>query len=172
MPYEWQMRHAALLMITAAALASGACAQKGSSQSSGSRDTNDTSSAAAAWYTVPSGFKQKGEPLKREGWVDVAYASEDKAQIHFIVRDADSFDRTWKALVGNATSSKAPDIKEEDLPGGKGKILTYTTPEKDPRFVVSTMIRGAKNVFECEAEYRMSAPKPEVVDACKTIREP
>ena len=61
---------------------------------------------------------------------------------------------------------------EEEIAGGKGKILTYTTPEKDPRFVVSAMIRGSKNTLECEAEYRMSAPRPEVVDACKSIREP
>jgi hypothetical protein len=104
--------------------------------------------------------------------VDFAFSREDKATLHFIARDGDVFDRTWKALQGNAASSKSTDAKEEEFAGGKAKILTYTTPEKEPRFVISVVYRGAKHTLECETEYKVSSPRPELLDACKSIREP
>ena len=64
------------------------------------------------------------------------------------------------------------DVKEVDFADGKGKLLTYTTPEANPRFMISVMLRGPRNALECEAEYRVSSPKPDLIDACKSMREP
>jgi hypothetical protein len=166
------MRADLLTVICAAALVLGACSEKPAATGSCAAGETASETPPRFCYKVPEGFKPKGEPLKREGWQDTTYTSEDKAAIHFIVRDLDSFDRAWKALQGNAASSKASDVKEEEFADGKGKILTYTTPEKDPRSMISVMLRGAKNTIECEAEYRASAPKPELLDACRSIREP
>lgn len=167
------MRAALVTAICALALSSSACTEKSPGPASASCGAGETANASPPFcFKLPAGFSPRGEPVKRQGWVDFAFSSEDKSTIHFIVRDLDSFDRTWKALTGNAAASKAADVKEEEFAGGKGKILTYTTPEKDPRFVISALYRGAKNVLECETEYRMSAPRPELLDACKSLREP
>lgn len=169
------MRAVLLAAVCAATLLSGACSEKpAGSAAAGGCPAGETPSETPPrfCYKVPEGFKQRGEPLKREGWQDTTYVNEEKAAIHFIVRDKDGFDKAWKALQGNAANSKAADAKEEEFAGGKGKILTYTTPEKDPRTMISVMLRGEKNTIECEAEYRASAPKPELLDACKSIHEP
>ena len=123
-------------------------------------------------YDVPSGFTQKGEPVKRPDLYTIAFVDEGKAKVEFIARDLDGFDGRWRALQGNARLAKAADAKEEDFADGKGKLLTYTTPEAEPRFIVATMLRGAKKSMECVGEYRTSAPKKGVVDACRSIREP
>ena len=123
-------------------------------------------------YELPAGFVQKGDPVERPDLFSIAYADESKGRVEFIVRDLDGFDVRWKALQGNAKAAKATDVREEDLAGGKGKLLTYSTPEKEPRFIVATMLRGAKKSIECVGEYRTSVPRPAVVDACKSAREP
>ena len=122
-------------------------------------------------YKIPAGFAARGEAKKRAGWFSIAYGDE-KSHVEFIARDLDSFDGTWKALQNNPKGAKATDAKEEDFAGGKGKLLTYTTPEKDPKHVISAVLRGAKNAIECEADYRDSAPKPELLQICKAIHEP
>jgi hypothetical protein len=173
------MRDVPLAMVCALALVCGACKPQGSGSGSGpgsapaSCGAGETANASPPFcFKLPGGFKPHGEPLQREGFFSIGFASDDKASIHFNVRELDKFDSSWKALLGNAASSKAADVKEADFADGKGKILTYTTPEKDPRFMISVMLRGAKDALECEAEYRVSSPKPELVDACKSMREP
>lgn len=169
------MRGNVLFPVCTLALVLFGCTSNGSAPAPapGACAAGETAGEANAFcYKVPGGFSPRGEPIKRQGWVGVAYASEDRAAVTFILRDLGGFDSAWKALQGNSTSSRATDVKEEEIAGGKGKILTYTTPEKDPRVVISVMLRGAKNALECEAEYHVSAPKPELVDACKSIREP
>jgi hypothetical protein len=123
-------------------------------------------------YKVPTGFMQRGEPAKRAGWFSISYGDEGKAKITFIARDLATFDSAWKGLQSNAKSAKASDAKEEEFAGGKGKLLTYSTPEKDPKFIISALVRGTKNCVECEAEYRGSGPKPELLEICKSIHEP
>lgn len=165
------MRGTHLTPVCAVALAFCACTSN-SSAPGNCGEAQDGGEPAPFCYTLPNGFSPRGEPLKRKGWVASTFASEDKAQVTFIARDLDGADKAWKALQGNAAASKAADVKEEEFAGGKGKILTFTTPEKEPRVVISAMLRGVKNAIECEAEYRVSSPKPELLDACKSIREP
>lgn len=123
-------------------------------------------------YDLPAGFVPKGDPVNRPDLFSIAYGDESKGKVEFLVRDLDGFDARWKALQGNAKAAKATDVREEDLAGGKGKMITYTTPEKEPRFFVATMVRGAKKSIECVGEYRTSVPRPAVVDACRSAREP
>ena|SRR5258706_7137092 len=122
-------------------------------------------------YKVPAGFKASGDAVKREGWFSAAYAS-DKASVSFIARDSSGYEAQWKSLEANSRASKAADVKTEDVAGGKGKLITYTTPEKDARAIISVLVHGAKSTIECEAEYHVAAPKPELLEVCKSIHEP
>ena len=166
------MRHTHTPWIAAllAALAVAGCKPGGSKGACGSGETANADPAFC--YKLPAGFAARGEPVARKGWFNIAYSGDDKASVNFIALGPDGFDARWKELQGNSKSAKATDAKEEEFAGGKGKILTYTTPEKEPRFIVSAVYRGAKSVLGCEAEYRVSAPKPALVDACKSIHEP
>jgi len=162
------------ILIAALALASLSCLEGcKKSPTSGACGAGETANAdPAICYKVPKGFTQRGDPLKRPGRFSIAYADEGKAKVDFVVSDLDGFDARWKGLQANPKGAKATDAKEEDFAGGKGKLLTYTTPEKEPRFVISALVRGAKKTLECEAEYRTSAPKPELLEICKSIHEP
>lgn len=158
----------AALLLTLLALSS--CKKLSGEGSCGKGET--TNADPSFCYKVPSGFTQRGEPAKRAGWFNIAYADEGKGKVSYIVRDLAAFDSTWKGLQANPKGARATDAKEEDFAGGKGKILTYSTPEKDPKHVISVVVQGAKNTLECEAEYRASAPVPDLLDACKSIHEP
>lgn len=160
----------AALLIALVALAS---CKKLTGTDGGSCGKGETANADPPFcYKVPSGFTQRGEPARRAGWFSIAYGDEGKGKVSFIARDLASFDSTWKGLQGNPKGARATDAKEEDFADGKGKILTYSTPEKDPKHIVSVVLLGAKNTLECEAEYRASAPLPELLEACKSIHEP
>jgi hypothetical protein len=164
---------AAALLLALAALAVGfvvACKRAAQSDGCGSGETANPDPPFC--YKVPNGFKQRGETAKRAGWFSIAFADEGKARVDFIVRDLDGFDGRWKALQNNAKGAKATDAKEAEFAEGKGRILTYTTPEKDPKFIVSTMRRGTKHSIECQAEYRTSTPRLDLIDTCKALHAP
>jgi hypothetical protein len=162
-------RIAALLI---ASLALAGCKKLGVGGGGGCGNGETADADKSVCFKVPAGFTPKGDPIKRASWSSVAYGDDGKAKVSFIVRDLATFDSTWKALQGNPKNAKATDAKEEDFAGGNGKLLTYSTAEKDPKHIVSVVIRGAKHVIECEAEYRASAAKPELIDICKSIHEP
>jgi hypothetical protein len=154
----------------AALLSLTACKRLGVGGGCGSGETANADPPFC--YKVPAGFTARGEPSRRAGWFSIGYADANKARVDFIARDLAGFDSAWKGLQSNPKNAKATDAKEEDIAGGKGKLLTYTTPEKDPRVVISVLVRGTKSTLECEAEYKTSAPRPDLLDVCKAIHEP
>jgi hypothetical protein len=123
-------------------------------------------------YRVPSGMKAKGEPIRRPGHFQIAFAGDGAAKISFLARDAATFDSTWKALQGNAARSKATDAKEEKLDDGKTLVLTYTTPEAEPRSILSVVRAGKTRTLECEVEAPKGSITDDIVAACKGIHEP
>ncbi len=123
-------------------------------------------------YRVPAGMTQKGDPIRRADHFQIGYQGEGGLKVTFLSRAPGSFDSTWKALQANARNSKASDAKEEELDGGKTRVLTYTTPGKDARSILSLVRTGPTRVLECEAEGPKGAPMDEVLAACKAIHEP
>jgi hypothetical protein len=122
-------------------------------------------------YRIPEGMKPRGEPIRREGHYQIGFVG-DAGKVSFLARDLSTFDTTWRALQSNAARAKASDAREEELDGGATRVLTYTTPEKSPRAIVSVLRKGKTHLLECEAE----APKDKGVDAllaaCKALHQP
>ncbi len=123
-------------------------------------------------YRVPAGMTQKGDPIRRTGHFQIGYQGDGGAKVSFLARDLGTFDSTWKALQANAAGSKASDAKEEELDGGKARVLTYSTPGKGSRSIISVVRKGTTHVLECEAEATKGTSIDELLAACKAMSQP
>jgi hypothetical protein len=168
------LRHARVLAAVAAVALVPAC--KGSAKDllkGGGCASDETRNDDPPFcYRVPAGMKQKGDPIRRTGHFQIGFEGEPRVKLSFLARDAAAFDSTWKALQANATRSKAADAKEEKLDDGKTLVLTYTTPEAEPRSILSVVRAGKSRTLECEAESPKGAPMGELLAVCKAIHEP
>lgn len=168
-------RHAHLVALGALVAFLGAAAGcKGASKLVGGSGcgTGETANEDPPFcYRVPEGMTPRGEPIRREGHFQIGFTG-DAGKVSFLARDLATFDSTWKALQANAARAKASDAREEELDGGATRVLTYTTPEKSPRSIVSLLRKGKTHLLECEAE----APKDKGIDpllaACKALHQP
>lgn len=122
-------------------------------------------------YRVPDGMKPRGEPIRREGHYQIGFAGH-AGKVSFLARDLSTFDATWKALQANAARAKATDAKEEELDGGATRVLTYTTPEKSPRSIVSVLRKGKTHLLECEAEAPKETGIGPLLGVCQAVHQP
>jgi hypothetical protein len=122
-------------------------------------------------YHVPAGMTLKGEPVRKKGHFQITYEGEGGATISFFAKNLDAFDTTLKFLEANARGSKAADVKRAEIAGGNGKLMTYTTPGANGRAIVSVLVKGGRNLLECEASAEKKRTGESLLDACTQIHD-
>jgi hypothetical protein len=154
-----------------------AAATAGATAAGGGCAAGETENAKPRFcYRVPAGYRLNEEQSTKEDPIGLDYTN-GKQHLWIRTASAGNYKGSLDAIRDGAKRVGRTDLKEEDIAGGKGKLITAISIMKsgstETRILHIESALAAKTFMaSCQTQYAESTPMTELLDACKSLHEP
>jgi hypothetical protein len=118
---------------------------------------------------LPAGYKVTDRKSPGAPMVDVAKGSGSGAMITLL--EPDQYDNQLGVIDSEVGNKSSQVVERADIADGRGKFVHLKTAATGMEQATS-VVKGSKNVLQCQASWFSNTPQPELAAICKGLSAP